>query len=291
MADVFSLLVFFIYTVVILITMLYISANISILVMIFIPLVSVYFLPEMTIQFLTTNQFSFIDGLVVIQNIHILLMIWPVIIGMVAYMEIVSWYLSLDQRPKRNKQELPVTSSNAESIAPQAPGKKNITEVPFLEKINNKFNVLAEICEKLPYDKKPILVGGSALEFYTKEPSKSIYVEILADRMSLIPVLQNMNFVSRGRWFYTKDAGIEVVGESVPGKRIIDVTFEGKLIRVLSVEDLIIDRLKIGKFWKSQIDIKQAQLLAAAYSAKCDRDYIIQKMKEENLEPELIRFN
>jgi hypothetical protein len=291
MADVFSLLIFFIYTVVILITMLYISANISILLMIFIPLVSVYFLPEMTIQFLTINQFSFVDGLVVIQNIHILLMIWPVIIGMVAYMEIVSWYLSLDQKPKQNNQELPVTSSNAASIAPQAPGKKNITEVPCLGKINNKFNILAEICEKLPIDKKPILVGGSAVEFYTNKPSSSIYVNILADRMALMPILIDMNFASRGRWLYTKDLGIEVVGESAGSKRVSEVIFDGKVIRVLSIEDLIIDIFKVGMAWKSQIDIEQAQALIRKYSAEFDRDYILQRMKDENIEPELIRFN
>jgi hypothetical protein len=159
-----------------------------------------------------------------------------------------------------------------------------------LVEINSKFSILAEICEKFPYDKKPILVGGSAVEFYTKEPSKSIYIEILGDRMSLIPVLQNLNFVSRGRWFYTKDAGIEIAGESVPGKRIIDVKLDGKLIRVLSVEDLIIDRLKVGKLWKSQIDMEQAQVLVTKYSAEFDRDYIIHRMKEEKLEPGLIWF-
>ncbi len=124
MADVLSFLVFFIYIVVILITILYISPIISVLVMIFIPLVSVYFLPEMAIQFLSINQFSFVEGRVLIQNIHILLLIWSAIIGIAAYTEIVSWYLLLDERPKRKKQELPVASSKATSIKPEASGNK-----------------------------------------------------------------------------------------------------------------------------------------------------------------------
>jgi hypothetical protein len=124
MADILSLLVFFMYIVVILVTILYISPIISVLVMILIPLVSVYFLPESAIQFLSINQFSFAEGLVLIQNIHILLMIWSAIIGIVVYTEIVSWYLLMDERPKRNKQELPITSSKATSIKPVASGNK-----------------------------------------------------------------------------------------------------------------------------------------------------------------------
>jgi hypothetical protein len=159
-----------------------------------------------------------------------------------------------------------------------------------MEKIKNKFNILAEICEKLPIDKKPILVGGSAVEFYTNKPSSSIYVNILADRMALLPILINMNFASRGRWLYTKDLGIEIVGESTGGKRVSDVIFEGKVIRVLGIEDLIIDILKVGMAWKSQIDLEQAQVLVTKYSADFDRDYILRRMKEEKLEPGLIWF-
>lgn len=124
MADVLSLLVFFIYIVLILVTILYISPIISVLVMIFIPLASVYFLPERAIQFLSINQFSFVEGRVLIQNIHILLLIWSAIIGIVVYTEIVSWYLLLDERPERKKQELPVTSSKTASIKPEATGNK-----------------------------------------------------------------------------------------------------------------------------------------------------------------------
>jgi predicted membrane protein len=124
MADVLSLLVFFIYIAVILVTILYISPIISVLVMILIPFVSVYFLPEGAMQFLTINQFSFVEGRVLIQNIHILLMIWSAIIGIVVYTEIVSWYLLIEESPKRKKQELTVTSSKATPLKPEAAGNK-----------------------------------------------------------------------------------------------------------------------------------------------------------------------
>lgn len=37
-----------------------------------------------------------------------------------------------------------------------------------MEELSSKFRILANISEKLPINKKkPILVGGSAVEFYT----------------------------------------------------------------------------------------------------------------------------
>lgn len=157
--------------------------------------------------------------------------------------------------------------------------------------LSNKFRVLAEISEKLPEKKKPILVGGSAVEFYTRGTCKSIDIDLLADRNSLIPVLEKMGFSKLGRhWFYTKDIGIEIVGESAEGRRVHEVLHEGKLIRVLGIEDLIVDRLNACKHWKSQYDCEQAQVLVGVYSDKLDREYLNKRMKEEDLEMELIKI-
>lgn len=157
--------------------------------------------------------------------------------------------------------------------------------------LNNKFRVLAEISEKLPGKKKPILVGGSAVEFYTRGTCKSIDIDLLADRDSLEKVLEKMGFSKIGRhWFYTKDVGIEVVGESPEGRRVNEVLHEGKLIRILSIEDLIVDRLNACKHWKSQYDCEQAQVLFGVYSGKLDLEYLKKRMKEEELEMELIKI-
>lgn len=157
--------------------------------------------------------------------------------------------------------------------------------------LSSKFRILAEISEKLPEKKKPVLVGGSAVEFYTRGTCKSIDIDLLADRDSLIPVLEKMGFSKSGRhWFYTKDVGIEIVGESAEGRRVNEVLHQGKKIRILSIEDLIVDRLNACKHWKSQYDCEQAQVLAGVYSDKLDREYLKKRMKEEDLEPDLIKI-
>jgi len=63
-----------------------------------------------------------------------------------------------------------------------------------LVELSNKFRILGQISEKLPNSKKPILVGGSAVELYTRGTCKSIDIDLLADRNSLVKVLDEMGF-------------------------------------------------------------------------------------------------
>jgi hypothetical protein len=80
-----------------------------------------------------------------------------------------------------------------------------------LGELSSKFRILANISEKLPINKKPILVGGSAVEFYTRGTCKSIDIDLLGDRDSLVKLLEDMGFS------------------------------KGKLIRIISIEDLIVE--------------------------------------------------
>ena len=51
-----------------------------------------------------------------------------------------------------------------------------------MEELSSKFRILADISEKLSGNKKPILVGGSAVEYYTRGTCKSIDIDLLGDR-------------------------------------------------------------------------------------------------------------
>ena len=76
---------------VILLILVYISPLLSAFMMIVVPIACVYILPEDTISFLSTMQFSYAG--VQIYNLHILLLIWSAFIGIIAYAEVVTWYL------------------------------------------------------------------------------------------------------------------------------------------------------------------------------------------------------
>jgi len=94
--------------------MVYISPAISALVMMLLPVASVYLLPGQTIRFFSTQQFL-IAG-VPIQNIHVLLLIWSALIAVAVYSEILSWYLLREESPAPKKQVVtPVKTASPES--------------------------------------------------------------------------------------------------------------------------------------------------------------------------------
>ena len=95
--DELSFLLFFIYVMVSLIILVYISPILSAVIMILLPVASIYLLPDLAVQFFSMNQFTFME--VPVYNIHILLIIWSALIGIVAYSELLSWYLLMDVSP------------------------------------------------------------------------------------------------------------------------------------------------------------------------------------------------
>jgi len=93
MMDILSLLLFLIYSLLILVILVYVSPLLSAFIMILAPVVSIYILPVKAIGFISIKQFSFVGGTVPVYNIHILLLIWSAFIGIVAYAEVLTWYL------------------------------------------------------------------------------------------------------------------------------------------------------------------------------------------------------
>jgi hypothetical protein len=108
--DILSLLIFIIYSLLILVILVYISPLLSAFIMILAPVASIYILPVKTIGFFSIKQFSFVGGTVPVYNIHILLLIWSAFIGIVAYAEVLTWYLLRETTDKKE--------------APQAPARK-----------------------------------------------------------------------------------------------------------------------------------------------------------------------
>ena len=96
--EILSLLVFFIYTLIILMVLIYVSPLLSALVLVFLPVLAIYLLPEWTMEFFSQIQFSVV---VPVYNIHILLLIWSAFIGIVTYVEISSWYLLREPEPRK----------------------------------------------------------------------------------------------------------------------------------------------------------------------------------------------
>ncbi|MCZ7392706.1 MAG: hypothetical protein ABOK23_08365 [Candidatus Methanoperedens sp.] len=119
--DIASIIIFFIYVILILMILVYISPILSLLVLMLVPVASVYLLPGLTIAFFKQQEFSFVG--ISIQNLHILLLIWSAIIGVVASTEIVSWYLLKEEKPAPMVKKPEVLEKPVAASVPLKPGE------------------------------------------------------------------------------------------------------------------------------------------------------------------------
>lgn len=124
--DIISILLFFIYSIIILGILIYVSPIFSALVMIIIPVAFLFIISEYALSFLSIIQFSY-SG-VYIYNLHILLFIWSAFIGIIAYAEVLSWYLLRATETKPVIQEPP--AAQGEKVKTPVSGLKD-----FLQKL------------------------------------------------------------------------------------------------------------------------------------------------------------
>jgi hypothetical protein len=96
--EIISILLFFIYSIIILGILVYISPILSAIVMIIVPVALMLILSDYAVTFFSIVQFSY-SG-VQIYNLHIILIIWSAFIGIIAYAEVLSWYLLRVTEPK-----------------------------------------------------------------------------------------------------------------------------------------------------------------------------------------------
>jgi len=125
-----------------------------------------------------------------------------------------------------------------------------------------------------------IVVGGSAIEFYTSGQYTSGDIDIVASApLSLwARILRTWKFEEQGRIWYSSDLGIVV--DFVQPPYTYDVTRTQVLVtplgslRIAAIEDLLVKRLLSAKFWNRPGDIEHAKLLAIAHWDAIDWDYV-----------------
>ena len=132
------------------------------------------------------------------------------------------------------------------------------------------------------------LVGGQAVETYTAGQYTTGDIDITTtDREGTEEVLAQMGFVREGMvWLNERLAvAVHIVG-SYPSRTEKARTIEvgPYAVRVVGVEDLIVDRLAAAKFWKSERDREQASTLLHGFRDRLDIDYLWRRAKEEKVE-------
>ncbi|MCX9028679.1 MAG: hypothetical protein OIN86_10950 [Candidatus Methanoperedens sp.] len=127
--DIFSILLFFIYSLLILGILVFVSPVLSAFIMILIPVVLVFIFPDGAKGFFSIMQFSY-SGIQVF-NLHILLLIWSAFIGVISYHKVLTWYLLREPALK----EAAHVVKNADAKPADQPKTLVFKVKDFLEKI------------------------------------------------------------------------------------------------------------------------------------------------------------
>ncbi len=137
-----------------------------------------------------------------------------------------------------------------------------------------------------------VVVGGSAVEIYTEGAYVSGDIDVCAPRKTVAAVLTRWGFTQPGREWARLDwkVVLDVVGSQVSGSmrltRVVETPYGP--VRVGSIEDLILRRLALVKFWNEPKEYRNAQLLAVLPGI--DWNYLGDLASRESLGPEVARL-
>lgn len=143
---------------------------------------------------------------------------------------------------------------------------------------------------------RPIVVGGSAVDFYTEGVYPSYDIDIISNRKIIGEILEKVfKFKPFGRHWVNEQIGIsvEIPSGHLAGDKdkLRTMKITGLNVYVIGIEDLIIDRLNACVHWKSETDCNQAEFLYKYYRNRLDSVYLENMAKSEGILRVLNSFN
>lgn len=159
--------------------------------------------------------------------------------------------------------------------------------------LRRKMLLLGYVTSRLEKKKQSVfLVGGQAVETYTagQFPTGDIDVTT-SDSTTVQKVLESLGFEEIGMIWLNKKLGIafHIVGHFAPEKpgRIRVGPYE---VRIVGVEELILDRLSAAKLWNIPADYEKAKVLYDNFKKQIDVDYLRENAKKKKVEDLLLRI-
>ncbi len=134
------------------------------------------------------------------------------------------------------------------------------------------------------------LVGGTAVSLYTSGQFTTGDIDVTATNAEkTVDLLKQMGFEKTGRiWLNQKLALAVDIVDTFPNStaKARTILIDRFQIKVVGVEDLIIDRLVAAKYWRSnpKYDIEQATVLFKAHTDNIDKQYTRQLAKKQQVD-------
>ena len=158
--------------------------------------------------------------------------------------------------------------------------------------LRRKMLLLGYVSSQLEKKKQSVfLVGGQAVETYTagQFPTGDIDVTT-SDSPTMQKVLKSLGFEEIGMIWLNKKLGIafHIVGYLAPEKPGT-IRVGPYKVRIIGVEELILDRLSAAKFWNIPADYEKAKVLYDNFKKQTDIDYLEENAKKKKVEDLLLR--
>ncbi len=133
------------------------------------------------------------------------------------------------------------------------------------------------------------LVGGQAVETYTGGQFLTGDIDITTtDAKATEKILTSLGFKQIGIIWLSKGLGvaIQIVGLLPKGslERTLTIQAGPYSVKVIGVEDLIVDRLAHAKSWKSSGDLEKAKVLYANFKKQIDQNYLKETSKKRGVD-------
>jgi predicted nucleotidyltransferase len=134
-----------------------------------------------------------------------------------------------------------------------------------------------------------ILVGGSAAEVYSFGKYQSADIDLVSSgSIGLRETLSELGFKQTGKNWISEELRllIEIPDSVLVGDqnkvRAIEIG-NGMTVKVIGIEDLILDRLVSCKFWKFKNDCEIAEYLLFKYRDDLDMEYLTETAMTEKV--------
>ena len=131
----------------------------------------------------------------------------------------------------------------------------------------------------------PVIVGGHAVEIYTFGAYATQDVDLLcADTKAFGEACASLGLARRGRHWLQPEIPLAVeLGANEFPDRINEILVDGAPVRIISLEDLVIDRLNAYVWWKSTQDGDWAEMLLRLHRPHLDMAYLEKRATEEDV--------
>ena len=133
----------------------------------------------------------------------------------------------------------------------------------------------------------PVIVGGSAVEFYTRDWYSTSDIDLAIDksrRDGFEKAMAGFGFRKEGRMWIREELGLYI---EIPAD-ISDISMENLTkietpngnAYIIGIEELICDRIQAAEHWKSAADLEQAIRIGSAFNDDIDWDLVRNLCKE-----------